>query len=183
MKKIRTVLILILVLFTTKQQLLIAQNLSFNSEEFNTLSKIEGYVNSVDSYIYHINVSSKDTDSITIKELHEFDNSRRFKKNVTEKKVTYSKSKIVKVKYKDFLQNTFYKIKSFYYDNDSLVCVKITELLPDGANSKMYTRKIYYHNNKVLFDTKKQDVKYQPSSLQNFGLIQLEEEYQSKLND
>ncbi|WP_372746553.1 hypothetical protein [Lutibacter sp.] len=145
---------------------------------------IERYVNDIDSYIYHINVSTKDYDSISENEILSLTKLGHITKNISEKDITYKNSKIIKVKYRDFLENNFIKVKSFYYDYDNLICVKIYELLPTSTGEgKIYSRKIYYKNDGLLFDTGENDSKYKPAEVLAFGSQKLNLEYQASLND
>jgi len=177
--------ILLLLFFSCKQhKVVVTKTIQKNTPQLKEVTKIENYVNSVDSYIYHININSHDSDSISLKELNSFKNYRRITKNVTQKNVTFKNNKIVKVKYKDYLENNFVKIKSFYYDNDKVVCIKIYELLPTlNKGWRIYKRKIYYKNNTLLLDTNKNNKKHQTTNLLSFGIEKLEEEYQSRLYD
>ena len=142
---------------------------------------IEEYVTDIESFVMHINVSTKDFDSISVAELNSIKTSRHFTKNVTQKNLIYRNGKIVKVKYRDFLENNFIKIKSFYYDEDELVCVKIYELLPSiSQGAKIYSRKIYYKENSLLYDSNIKDNKYHTKKLLSFATQKLEEEYEAK---
>jgi hypothetical protein len=145
------------------------------------INKIEDYVNDIESFVHHINISTKDFDSISVNELNTIKNSRHFTKNISQKNLIYRNGKIVKVKYRDFLENNFIKIKSFYYNDDDFVCVKIYELLPTvDRKNKVYSRKIYFKENSLLYDSNLNDKKYENKSLHTFAIQKLEEEYQSK---
>ncbi|SDX48688.1 hypothetical protein SAMN05444411_10640 [Lutibacter oricola] len=150
------------------------------------VKKIDNYVNGVDSFVYHVNASSKDFDSISVDELKNFKKKKRITKNVSEKNTTFYRQKIVKVKHKDYLENNFVKLKAFYFDEDELVCIKIYELFPSeeiSSKAKVYKRVLYFKKNELLLDSSNKDEKYETNELLNFGVAQLEEEYQSKLND
>ena len=177
MKKIIPFLLLILMLACKQKQIVVEVIPQPPKEVYD----IEEYVNDIESFVLHINVSTKDFDSISIAELNSIKTSRHFTKNVTQKNLIYRNGKIVKVKYRDFLENNFIKIKSFYYDEDVLVCVKIYELLPSiSSKAKIYSRKIYYKENSLLFDSNINDHKYQNKKLLSFATQKLEEEYEAK---
>ena len=148
------------------------------------VNEIENYVNEIESFIHHINISTKDNDSININELQLFRNAHRISLNVSDKKVIYRNGKIVKAKYKDYLENNFVKVKSFYYNNDNLVCIRIYELLPtEDKKIGIFKKVLYYKENKLLLDSNESSYKYQNVDLLSFGIEKLEEEYQSKIND
>jgi hypothetical protein len=183
MKKLLFFIVLGFIFSCKQKQVIVEQTMLIKSNAVN-VDLIEEYVNGVDSYIYHINLNTKDSDSLSFDELNSLKKSKHFTKNITEKDITLRNNKVVKVKYKDFLENNFIKIKSFYYDNDALVCIKVYELLPTlNGESKVYNRRLYYNNNVLLLDTKENDGKYQNESLLSFGVEKLEEVYQSKIND
>ena len=148
------------------------------------VNEIENYVNEIESFIHHINIKTKDSDSISISELKFIKNAYPLTLNITDKNVIFRNKKIVKVKYKDYLESNFIKVKSFYYNRDNLVCVRIYELLPtvEGEGS-IYKRVLYYKKNKLLLDSNESDYKYQNTDFLNFGIAKLKEEYQSKIND
>lgn len=176
MKKYLTVGILI-ILISCKQKTVV-------NETTKIVHDIENYVNGIESFIHHINISTKDSDSISINELKFIKNSHNITINITDKNVTYRNRKIVKVKFRDYLENNFVKVKSFYYDQDELVCVRIYELLPtEDKKTGIYKRILYYKKNKLLLDSNKSDFKYQNEDLLSFGMEKLEKEYQSKIND
>lgn len=181
MKKI----ILILVLFSvflsckTTETIEVVDVEAKNKTEL--IKKIDNYVNGVDSYVYHINASSKDFDSISIDELKWFRKSNHITKHISEKNKTFYKNKIIKLKQKESLENNFVKLKAFYFDNDDLVCVKVYEIFPSKEleEEKIYQRNLYYNNKKLILDSKKSDTKYKTEDLLEAGLEQLNEEYQN----
>jgi hypothetical protein len=151
--------------------------------EINFNTKKSSYINFIDSYISHINLNSKDRDEFNEDEKKSINAAKGFKHNSAQKRVIYRNNKIVKVKYIDFLDNNFIKLKSFYYHNNHLVCVRINELLPSKTkNTRTYKRTLYYNNNELLFDSKHKDNKYSNEFLWNLGQEKLQEEYQSKLD-
>ena len=150
------------------------------------VKKIDNYIDGVDGFVYHINASSKDFDSISVNELKDFKKKKIITKNITEKNTTFYRQKIVKVKHKDYLENNFVKLKAFYFDNDDLVCIKIYELFPSEENTdevRVNKRRIYFKQNELLLDSSEKDEKMETIELLNFGVAQLVAEYQSKSND
>lgn len=150
--------------------------------------KIENYVNGVDGFVYHINASSKDFDSISVDELKHFKKKKVLTKNISEKNTTFYRQKVVKVKQKDYLENNFVKLKAFYFDEDDLVCIKIYELFPSGEDNddvRIYKRRLYFKDKKLLLDSSEgeDEGKSEIEDLLSFGVTQLEQEYQSKSND
>lgn len=183
--RISLVFIIAILLFSCREKVVVVESISEEKkEQIKNVVNIENYVNDIDSYIYHINVSTKDYDSISADELLSLKKIGHLTKNISEKDITYKNSKIIKVKYRDFLENNFIKVKSFYYDEDALVCVKIYELLPTTAGlGKFYNRKIYYKNNALLLDSGENDDKYESNEVLSFAVEKLTREYQTALND
>ena len=184
MRRVVVILILFSVLFSCKTKEVVSENNSAEEiKRAELIKKIDSYVNGVDSYVYHINATSKDFDSISIDELKWFRKSNHITKHVSEKNKTLYKNKIIKLKKKESLENNFVKLKAFYYDNDDLVCVKIYEIFPSRAleEEKIYQRNLYYNNKELILDSKKSDTKYQTKELLDAGLEQLNEEYQLHL--
>ena len=159
------------------------ETVEVETSEDDVINKINHYVNGIDSYVYHINASSKDVDSISSDELLSFKNSHHITKSITEKNTTLYKNRIVKVKHRDYFENNFVKLKSFYYDEDNLVCVKIYEIFPSRKENegRIYKRNLYYHENELILDSKETDSKYETNELLSLGVEQLKEEYQSQL--
>jgi len=152
--------------------------------ETNFNAKKSSYINFIDGYVSHINLGSKDRDEFTEDEKNSINSAKGFKHNSAQKRVIYRNNEIVKVKYIDFLDNNFIKLKSFYYQNNHLICVRINELLPSKTKKvRAYQRTLYYHNNELLFDSMHKDTKYNKETLWNLGQEKLQEEYQSKLDD
>jgi len=184
MKKI-SYLIVISLLSCFNAGNLIAQDEALDKvEETNFNTKNDSYVNFIDSYVSHINISSKDSDSFSEEELKSINISKGFKHNSNQKQVIYRNNEIVKVQYKEYLEHNFIKLKSFYYNQNHLICIKINELLPSKTNKvKKYQRTLYYHNNKLLLDSNQKDKKYNDKNLLNLGLEKLQKEYQTKVDD
>ncbi len=181
MKKILFLVVLVAVVSCKQKQVVTILPAITVKAQKERIDEIEQYVNSIESYIHHINISSKGSDSLSLAEINAIKDSRHFTKNITEKNTTYKNNKIVKVKYRDYLENNFLKVKSFYYDDDALVCIKIYELLPK-LKGEVYKRQIYFQNGRLLLDTK-QDEKYKSDQLLSASIEQLSEAYQSNLDD
>jgi len=153
-------------------------------EEANFSAKKSSYLNFIDSYVSHINLASKDRDTFTADEQNSINTAKGFKHNTAQKRVIYRNNEIVKVKYIDFLDHNFIKLKSFYYKQNQLVCIRINELLPSKTQkARIYQRTLYYHNNELLLDSKQKDKKYNNKTLLNLGQEKLQEEYQSEVDD
>lgn len=86
---------LLFVIFSCKQKVVVV-------ETSVAVDEIETYVNEIESFIHHINISTKDNDSININELKLLKNAHKITLNVSDKKVIYRNKKIVKAKYKDY---------------------------------------------------------------------------------
>ena len=139
-----------------------AQNLNKDGKisinENTDVTNIKSYITEIDDYVKKINLETKDNDTLfAINQLKMLRNTHSFTKNSTEKKVAYSNNKIVKEKYTDFLENNFIKIRSFYYQNNLLVCVTFFEIRPIKNKPFLISkRKIYYNKGELIFDTKQQ---------------------------
>ncbi|MCF6180760.1 hypothetical protein [Lutibacter sp.] len=148
-------------------------------EEINFTAEKTDYINFINTYVSHINKSSKDTDFFTDKEIKSINVSKGFKRNIAKKRVIYRNNEIIKVKYIDFLEHNFIKLKSFYYQNNHLVFIRINELLPSKTKkARTYQRTLYYRNNKLLLDSKQKDKKYSSKFLLHLGQEKLQKEYQ-----
>lgn len=184
MKNVFLVSFLFISIVSCKTKVVVSNSNDLIKKEL--VKKIDNYVNGVDGFVYHINASSKDFDSISVDELKNFKKKKILTKNVSEKNTTYYRQKVVKFKHKDYLENSFVKLKAFYFDEDDLVCVKIYELFPSGEDNndiKVYKRRLYFKEKELLLDSSKEEGKSEINELLNFGVDQLEKEYQSKLND
>lgn len=131
------------------------------------VSSIDKYVNEINNYMKLINEATKDNDTlIALNQLELLKSTHRFTKNTSEKKVSYSNSKIVKEKYTDFLENNFIKIRSFYYQNNLLVCVSFFEIRPIKDRPLLISKRtIYYNKGEIVFDTKQQTASKQISTI------------------
>lgn len=179
MNKLVLILVLFSVLVSCKVKNEVVDVSAEEKHKAELIKKIDNYVNGVDSYVYQINASSKDFDSISVDELKWFRKSHHITKHISEKNKTFYKNKIIKLKKKESLENNFVKLKAFYYDNDDLVCVKIYEIFPSREleEDKVYQRNLYYNNKKLILDSKESDAKYQTKELLDIGFEKLQEEY------
>jgi hypothetical protein len=153
-------------------------------EDINFSAKKSSYINFIDSYVAHINKASKDSDSFSKENYQSINAKKGFKFSTTKKRVIYRNNDIVKTKYVEVLDHNFIKLKSFYYQNNKLIYIKINELLPTKTDKiRNYQRTLYFHNNELLLDSNKNDKKYNSSILFHLGEQKLQDEYQSSIND
>jgi hypothetical protein len=153
-------------------------------EEINFTAKENSYINFIDSYVSHINLSSKDSDNFSEADQKSINAKKGFKNNTSKKRVIYRNNEIVKIKYTEILDHNFIKLKSFYYNNNHLIYIKVNELLPSNTKKvRTYQRALYFHNSKLLLDSNEKDKKYNDKFLLNLGQKKLQEEYQFELDD
>ncbi|MGV6845043.1 MAG: hypothetical protein ACWA42_02815 [Lutibacter sp.] len=147
-------------------------------------SKNNSIINFIDSYVNHINLSLNDHDDFSDDEINSINVKKGFKNNTSQKEVIYRNNEIVKVKYREYLDHNFIKMKTFYYNHNHLVCIKINELVPDKKSKvKNYRKTLYYFNDRLVLNANQSDSKYNSSVLLKLANQKLKEEYQSKVND
>ena len=147
----------------------------------NTNSNItEQRVNFINSYTSNIDFKSNDTIDYHVNDLKINGHNRIINTNESKKDVVLKNKSIVKVKLNDHLYHNFIKSKSFYYNNDQLVCVKLVEILPNQLNEPTLTKRtIYIHNNRVIADSSLSKLDTHPDEFVNLGKKYLKHEYQT----
>ncbi|PKP44880.1 MAG: hypothetical protein CVT95_10320 [Bacteroidetes bacterium HGW-Bacteroidetes-12] len=134
----------------------------------------------IDYYISKIDFKANDADNINIDELEIHGDKRIITSNESEKNIVLKNKSIVRLKYKDHLANNFIKSKVFYYNNDTLICIKIYEILPDEFNkATLYQRAIYFHNNQLISDSDELNQTNKTQSLVVLAQEYLKKEYLS----
>ena len=135
-------------------------------------------VQNIHSYISNIDYKSNDINNFTSDHLRIDGNKRNITENESTKKVILKNNAIVKVRYKEHLQNNLINSKEFYYNNDSLVYIKLNHISPNHLNqSVLYQRVIYVKDEKSIADSDEFNLELSSNELVSLGIDYLKEEY------
>lgn len=152
-----------------------------NQKKMNT-PILKDKVQNIESYISHIDHNSNDKSNFTTDNLKINGSKRIITENESTKKVILKNKEIVKVKYLEHLKNNFIKSKEFYYNNNSLVCIKLTQILPNKHNqSVLYQRVIYIDDEKLISDSDASNSNISSNDLVTLGVNYLKKEYNNFL--
>jgi hypothetical protein len=135
-------------------------------------------IQSINSYVS--NVDSKSNDIISFNSNHlKIEGSKRIiTENESIKKVILKNNSIVKVRYKEHLQNNLINSKEFYYNNDSLVCIKLNHISPNHLNQAiLYQRVIYVKDELSIADSDEFNSQITSNELVSMGIKNLKDEY------
>jgi hypothetical protein len=135
-------------------------------------------VQSINSYVSNVDSKSNDIVSFSANHLKIDGNKRNITENESIKKIILKNNSIVKVRYKEHLQNNLINSKEFYYNNDSLVCIKLNHISPNHLNQAiLYQRVIYVKDKKTIADSDEFNSQITSNELVSIGLKSLKDEY------
>ena len=131
-------------------------------------------------YISYIDHNSNDITNFSADSLKIDGDKKIITKNESTKKVVLKNNAIVKVRYHEHLKNNLINSKEFYYDNNSLVCIKLNHISPNNLNQLiLYQRVIYVEDEVLISDSDEFNSKLPSNELVSLGVDYLKNEYNS----
>ena len=135
-------------------------------------------VNVIESYISNIDYRSKQTNDFNTEMLNIKGNKRILTGNESTKKVILKNNAIVKVSYLECLKDNLLNSKEFYYNNNSLVCIKLNHIMVNKlSHSVLNQRIIYIEDEKPISDSDKFNASVSSNELVSIGINHLKTEY------
>ena len=153
-------------------------NYYYNKTGENNTDFFAQKVQSINSYVSKVDSKSNDIVNFSANHLKIDGSKRIITENESVKKIILKNNSIVKVRYKEHLQNNLINSKEFYYNNDSLVCIKLNHISPNHLNQAiLYQRVIYVKDEKSIADSDEFNSQITSNELVTMGIKNLKEEY------
>lgn len=135
-------------------------------------------IQNIDSYISYIDYNSNDTSNFSADNLKSEGKKRVISGNESSKKVILKNKEIVKVRYFEYLKNNLINSKEFYYNNNSLVCIKLNDITLNNSNQSVLNQRIIYvEDEKSISDSGEFNAKLSSRDLVHLGVDSFKKEY------